>query len=67
MEQTPIKLLPGQIREKSLVLLATKVIDLRHVLHVILLLNCGEYGGKWAYECNSPPIRNDHKVIARCS
>ena len=23
--------------------------------------------GEWAYECNSPPIRNDHKVIARHS
>ena len=23
--------------------------------------------GEWAYECNSPPIRNDCKVIARHS
>ena len=23
--------------------------------------------GEWAYECNSPPIRNDRKVIARHS
>ena len=23
--------------------------------------------GEWAYICNSPPIRNDHKVIARHS
>ena len=23
--------------------------------------------GEWVYECNSPPIRNDHKVIARHS
>jgi hypothetical protein len=33
----------------------------------MLLLHSGEYGGEWTYECNSPPIRNDHKVIARHS
>jgi hypothetical protein len=33
----------------------------------MLLSHSGEYGGEWAYECNSPPIRNDRKVIARHS
>ena len=33
----------------------------------MLLSHLGEYGCEWAYECNSPPIRNDHKMIARHS
>ena len=30
----------------------------------MLLSHLGEYGCELAYECNSPQIRNDHKVIA---
>lgn len=30
---------------------------------VMLRSHSGEYGGKWAYECNSPTIRNYHMVI----
>ena len=40
---------------------------LYHYHFLILLSHCGEYGGEWAYECNSPPILNDHKNIARHS
>jgi hypothetical protein len=34
---------------------------------IMLLSHSGEDGGEWAYECNSSPIRNDHKVISRHS
>ena len=34
---------------------------------IMLLLYLGEYGCEWAYECNAPPFRNDHKVLARDS
>jgi hypothetical protein len=37
----------------------------KHSLELLLLSHSGEYGGEWAYEFNSPPIRNDRKVIAR--
>ena len=36
-------------------------VDASHTEQII-----GLYG-EWAYECNSPPIRNDHKVITRHS
>jgi hypothetical protein len=34
---------------------------------IMLLSHSGEYGCEWAYECNSPPFRNDQKVFDRHS
>ena len=31
----------------------------------MLLSHLGEYGCEWAYKSNLPPIRYDHRVIAR--
>ena len=37
------------------------------LIFLMLLSHLGEYGCEWAYECNSPPFRNDHKVVPRHS
>ena len=47
-------------------LVTSKVLTFISFISLATLTQWPTYG-EWAYECNSPPIRNAHKVIARHS